>query len=272
MVLEGWDEDAYSALMARIAEHPASSCYAWSSLALWALGRTDESLAHAERAVELGEQNPYALSTAIQQRAMLHQLRHDIDECIEWAERCHAIGVEQSYPMRLIQADIYKGWAYGASGRPDEGAELIANGLARFRHEGATLNEAYYLGMYADALLHSGEPAAAREALSEAVARTTSRNYFYEVELARLTAWAHAADGEAGAVGTVRGEFDRARQIAIRQGSPTFELRVLNDRWEFEIDHGDPQPWREAALSALTPLADQQPNPDTRRTEALAER
>ncbi len=272
MVLEGWDEDAYSVLMARIAEHPASSCNAWSSLALWALGRTDESLAHAERAVELGEQNPYALSTAVQQRAMLHQLRHDIDESIEWAERCHAIGAEQSNPMRLIQADIYKGWAYGASDRADEGAELIADGLARFRHEGATLNEAYYLGMYADALLHRDEPAAARAALSEAVASTTSRNYFYEVELARLTALAHAADGGTGVVRTVRDEFDRAREIAVRQGSPTLELRVLNDRWEFEIGHGDPQPWREAALSSQARFADQQPTPDTRRTQELAER
>ncbi|MCP3991550.1 MAG: hypothetical protein GY724_20925 [Actinomycetia bacterium] len=144
--LESWDEDTYSVLMARIAEHPASSCNSWASLASWALGRSDQSLRQAERAVELGEQNLYALSTAVQQRAMLHQVRNEPDLCIEWSNRCREVGREQNFPMRMIQADIYKGWALGAIGSPDEGTKLIADGLARFRDAGATLNEAYYWG------------------------------------------------------------------------------------------------------------------------------
>jgi DNA-binding winged helix-turn-helix (wHTH) protein/tetratricopeptide (TPR) repeat protein len=258
-VLESWDDDAYSILMARIAEHPASSCSSWSSLALWALGRSDESLELADRAVELGEQNRYALSTAVQQRAMLHQLRNEPEACITWADRCRQVGEDQNYPMRTIQADIYKGWALAATGHAEAGAELIAHGLARFRDAGATLNEAYYLGMHADALLRLGEHERALEQLDLAVERSTSRTYFYEAELRRLRARCLLAVGRAD---DARAALDEALRIAERQHAVALELRILIDRFGLEFEHGDPSRWRAPLAEALAHYDDQRPVPD----------
>jgi tetratricopeptide (TPR) repeat protein len=272
MVLDSWDEDAYSVLMARIAEHPASSCSSWSSLALWALGRSDESLALAERAVELGELNLYALSTAVQQRAMLHQLRNEIEPCIEWSQRCHAVGVEQGYAMRTIQADIYQGWALGVSGRSEEGLGLITDGLDRFRAAAATLNEAYYLGMYADVLVHTGHPERALDELATAADRTTSRTYFYEPELHRLSARAHLAIGGPDAVDQARRQLDDGREVTLRQGAVALELRILADRFELEAEHGDPARWREPLAALLAVYDGQRPTPDTERARSLLER
>ena len=272
MVLDEWDEDAYSVLMARIAEHPASSCSSWSSLALWGLGRTDDSLRLAERAVALAERNRYALSTAVQQRAMLHQVRGEPEATITWAERCRQVGEEQDFPMRTIQADIYKGWALGVSGDTEEGTRLLADGIARFRAAGATLNEAYYLGLHADALLHGGEPDLALGLLDEALATmtATTRSYFFEPELHRLRARALLDAAGEGAAASARAALDEAAGAAERQGSPTLRLRAAADRLALEAGNGgDPAPWAEAVTDLLATFDGQQPTPDVERARAL---
>jgi tetratricopeptide (TPR) repeat protein len=263
-VLQSWDADTYSVLMARIAEHPASSCSSWSSLALWALGRSDDSLELAERAVDLGEQNLYALSTAVQQRAMLHQLRNEPEACIEWSKRCRQVGEDQNFPMRTIQADIYMGWAEAATGDPEHGIERIDHGLRRFRDAGATLNEAYYLGMYADALMRGGDHERAGELLNEALAGSTSRTYFYEAELHRLRGRSRLAAGD---VDGARDEFDHALDIARTQGAAALELRALLDR--FELADDDIATWRSALESAARVYDGQRPVPDAERARRL---
>jgi predicted ATPase len=272
-VLDSWDEDAYSVLMARIAEHPASSCSSWSSLANWALGRSDESLHQAERAVALGERNLYALSTAVQQRAMLHQLRNEPEECIEWADRCRRVGEDQDFPMRTIQADIYKGWALGVLGAPDEGMELLREGLSRFHDAGATLNEAYYLGLHADACLHGGEPERALELLDEALERmrATARTYFFHAELHRLRARGLLALGGSDAVEAARGALGESQAIAELQGAPTLLVRTLCDRIELELGaaDGDAAPWRQALAAAVNRLDEDRPTPDAVRARSL---
>jgi tetratricopeptide (TPR) repeat protein len=268
-VLDSWDEDVDSVLMARIAEHPASSCSSWSSLDLWALGRSDESLQLAERAVELGERNRYALSTAVQQRAMLHQLRNEPEACIEWAERCRQVGEEQDFPMRTIQADIYKGWAVAATGDPAAGLELIDRGVTRFREAGATLNEAYYLGMYADALVRAGDAERACELLDQAADHTTSRTYFYEAELRRIRARAVDALGD-DRLEEVRELLDESLAIAREQGAIALALRTVADRCELEADHGDASPWQEQLAELLAVYDGQDAVADVERARRLA--
>jgi DNA-binding winged helix-turn-helix (wHTH) protein len=270
MVLDSLDEDAYSVPMSRIAEHPASSCNSWSSLASWALGHSDVSLEQAERAVLLGERNLYALSTAVQQRAMLHQIRNEPDSCMEWADRCREVGEDQDFPMRVIQADIYKGWALGVSGSAEQGEGLIADGLARFRDAGATLNEAYYLGLYADVELHADQPAHALELIDEALDRMdrSTRSYFYESELHRLRARALLGIGDGG-LEAAREALDISQAVAERQGSPPLTLRAVTDRLAMEIAGGDPEPWGALIEDLLAVYDAQEPTPDTLKARLL---
>ena len=46
---------------------------------------------------------------------------------------------------------------------------LVADGIERFRTAGAMLNEAYYLGLHADVLLHGGDPVRALVLLDQAI-------------------------------------------------------------------------------------------------------
>jgi DNA-binding winged helix-turn-helix (wHTH) protein/tetratricopeptide (TPR) repeat protein len=271
MVLDSWDESTYSVLMARVAEHPASSCNSWRSLSSWALGQLDDSLARAELAVSQGERNDYALSTATQQRAMLHQLRREPEQCKEWADRTRQVGGEQGFAMRIIQADIYKGWALGVSGSPEEGCRLISDGLERFRSAGATLNEAYYLALYAEAELHAGRAERALSLLDEALAtmRSSTRSYFYESEIHRLRARALLGLGGVDRVVEARGELDQSLAIAEAAGSPILALRAAVDRFTLEQEFGDPSPWRDQVSAWLAELDGQDATPDMEQARLL---
>ncbi|MGI9623587.1 MAG: hypothetical protein ACR2PK_12190, partial [Acidimicrobiales bacterium] len=266
MVLESWDEETYSVPMARIAEHPASSCSSWSSLALWALGRSDESLAQAERAVIVGERNLYALSTAVQQRAMFHQLRGEIEACIHWSDRCREVGEDQDFPMRVVQADMYRGWALGVSGAAGEGLAMITDGIDRFRAADVTLNEPYYVGLYADVSLQTGDPDRAGALVLEAVGALTSRSYFYESELHRIGAGAALARDE---IDIARDGIQRSRAVARELESPALELRTLLDSVSFERIHGDPAEAEGALTTLLSIYEGQAPTPDTIRAREL---
>jgi predicted ATPase len=274
MVLDSWDEDAYSVPMSRIAEHPASSCNSWASLSAWCLGRPDESIGNAERAVTLGEQNRYALTTALQQRAMLHQLRHEPEACEFWANRTREVGGEQDYPMRVIQGDIYRGWALSVTGSVDEGLPLIEDGLARFREAGARLNEAYYLGLHADALLHANRPEDALAALEAALdtMRAGTRSYFFESELHRLIARAQVQAADDGWLDAARRSLDESLSVAEAQRSPALVLRTLTDRLELEDARGDPNRWRPALEAALTGFAGQSTSSDIDRARTALSR
>jgi len=269
-VLDSWDDEAYSVAMSRIAEHPTSSCNSWLSLSAWFLGRSDESLERAERAVALAERNRYALSTAVQQRAMLHQLRAEPDECAWWGSRTREVGGEQDFPMRVIQGDIYRGWALAAAGSPDEGMALIVDGLARFHDAGARLNEAYYLGLHADALLLADRPADALAVLDEAIGlmRRTTRSYFHESELHRLRATALLRRRDDG-VAAARAALDESQVRAGARHSPALTLRTIADRLALELEHGDPTPWRTALAPVLAVYDGQRRTPDVDRARAL---
>jgi predicted ATPase len=226
-VVDDWDGEYASEALSRLAEHPVSSCYSWASLAAWCLGRSEESLDLAAKAVGMGEDHLYALSTALVQRAFLHQLRRDIDECRSSAERGREIARAQGFPMRSIQAEMLLGWADAVEGDA-RGADRIRRALADFVATGARLAEPYFLGLLADAELALGHPERAVETITEALGKMTigSRTFFAGPELHRIAARALAAcsrDDEA------REQILLAVDEARRLASPVLEMRALVD-------------------------------------------
>ncbi|MDX2379107.1 MAG: hypothetical protein QNM02_05055, partial [Acidimicrobiia bacterium] len=121
----------------------------------------------------------------------------------------------------------------------------------------------------ADALLHAGEPQQALAELETAVERTTSRTYFYEAELCRLTARSHLAVGGSDAIEVARRHLDDSRSVTHRQGAVALELRTLTDRFELEAEQGRAERWRDALSGLLAMFDGQRPTPDTMRAGEL---
>jgi hypothetical protein len=270
-VLDSWEKDEYSVLMSRMAEHPAAACNSWASLASWFLGHSDESLLLAARAVEIGEQNLYALSTARVQCAFLHQFRDEVGLCGEWADAAMALAEQQGFPMRAIQATMLRGWVDAATGTPDDGAARIADGLRRYRSLRARLSEPYFLGLQAEAQLFASRADHALHLLDEATVNMneTTRSFFYAPELHRLKARAHLQIDDQGAVAAAREALDLGLADAQRLGSPPLEMRVTTDRLQLENQHGDPERWREALAGLVAHYQEQADTVDVMTARAL---
>jgi DNA-binding winged helix-turn-helix (wHTH) protein/tetratricopeptide (TPR) repeat protein len=240
-----------SVLMSRMAEHPGAACNSWASLACWFLGRSDDSLRLADRAIQVGQENLYALSTARVQRAFLHQFRNEPDACGSWADSARSLAEEQGFPMRTGQATILRGWVEAVRGDARAGSARMAEGLESFRSLGARLSEPYFLGLHAEGLLLADDPDGANDLLIEALSLTneTDRSFFYAPELLRLQARVIMALGASDAANAACVALDRAIARAEGLNSPPLALRATMDRLILETEIGDPEPW-EARLGS----------------------
>jgi DNA-binding winged helix-turn-helix (wHTH) protein/tetratricopeptide (TPR) repeat protein len=226
-VVHNCDEAFESVMMSRLAEHPVAACCSWASLATWCLGRAEESLRLAEQALAVGAEHLYALSTAQVQRATLHQLRREPDECSRWAESARQLALSQGFPMRAVQAEMLLGWGDALCGKAG-GADRIRTALAEFLLTGARLSEPYFLGLIAEAELVDGRPEEAVTVSATALAEMTrgSRTFFAAPELHRIAAVALAACDRRD---DARQHFELAASTANELGSPVLEVRALAD-------------------------------------------
>ncbi len=273
-VLTNWTEEATSEPMAKVAEHPATSCNSWLALSNWFLGRSDESIRRAENAVRLGERHKYALATATLQRAMLHQLRREPDACREWAVRTKHLEPGLVSRVRRIQADLFAGWALAIGGSGDDhDLAAMAEALESFGNAGVRLNAPYYHALYADALVQHGRSDEALELLDlvEAMIDDTTRTYFHRSEVYRLRSGAVLQLGAPDAVERARAALDESLRLAWEMGSPALALRATGDRFAVEREHGDPEPWRGPLTELVTRYDGQAPPPDVTRARSLLE-
>ena len=145
---------------------------------------------------------------------------------------------------------------------------LIDEGLRRFREAEARLNEAYYLGLHADTMIHAGQAGDALDALDIAfdrMARTT-RSYFFESELHRLCARALRAEGD---LDGARGDLQTSLDVARGQRAAAFALRSATDLLDLELADGDPGPVRQTVTTLLKVFDGQSPTPDVARARHL---
>ncbi|MCC7008000.1 MAG: AAA family ATPase [Acidobacteria bacterium] len=140
--------------------------------------------------------------------------------------------------------EALRGWAFVATGRGNEGLEILERGTTTFLSSGVGLYEPLVLGMLADGYRRMGQQSASRQTLADAL-RASARNgpNLFEAELHRLDGELHAdavADVRSGAAGgsertgaavgaaAARAEqsFARAAARAREQGATLWELRA----------------------------------------------
>ena len=206
---------------------------------LWIIGKPDTALEARDAALALGADSPdpRSLAFALLFAGVLHQLRREIDKCLDFSSRCIAVCDEHGIAQERVWAMAVHGWALAHSGKPDEGIkELEASiGIQRSRH--AELNLTYALRQLAEALNVKGAYIAGRDAareglkLSERHGEVASKVELYRIMGESARALAKTGEVEAathtrsGSTLSPEACFRAAVDLAIKQGAKSFELR-----------------------------------------------
>lgn len=215
------------AFVASLGEHAGVACLYWAALALWFLGKPDEAVVLALRAIEsCGDaEHGYMLALAELQAARLFQHRREPARAAEHAERAFVIAERQGYPYQQEFARTLLGWADVMAGRIPAGLDRLRLGLEGQSALGAGMERPYSLGLLADALSHAGDPAAAEARIGEALAlpELRERSFFWEAELRRLRGMLLLRGGRTGAA---EASLRQAVRSAAGQGARSLELRA----------------------------------------------
>jgi hypothetical protein len=226
---EGVHADQHSPLTGCFGEHPGIGCCTWAALSLWFLGRADQALAYARRAVALAEApgHLYSLANARAQLAILHQLRREPSDAERWSALTIELGEKQGFAHRVAIGRVLHGWARGAQRSTNDALEELESGLDGATQIGLALDRPYFLALLAELLLADRQFDRALNAIEEAQRQAArSRSFFYEAELWRLRgSLLLDAHGSARAR-EAEDCFDRAVQIATRQGALILLLRA----------------------------------------------
>ena len=253
-------------------EDPAVSCHDWAGQALWCLGHPDQALGRINAALELAEEpgRTHSLASARVHAARLHQLRSEPEEALVQAEAAVAVASERGFGFQSGTGLILTGWALAAIGRHDEGIDRLREGLAALRALGAEVDRPYFLALLAEGMGAAGRPEHGLSAIADALELVGSaRAFFYEAELHRLRGTLTLEIAGATRAEDVTSSFQRALEVARRQGAKSLELRAAVSLARLLRERGADEDGRRVLTEACAGFGENRETPDLRDARAL---
>jgi len=200
----------------------------FSSLALWFLGYTEQSMSLSKQMLSevRGLGYPYMRAFTLgTSSCVIHALRGEVGQLAERARELIELSKEQGFNFYQAWGEIFLGRAQVEQGNTEAGTANLNAGLAAFQATGQKIFLTLMLAVQAEALSAVGQNEAGLQILSEAfdqVEETGERFYVSELHRLRgeLLLAASGAEAEAEAC------FQEALQISRAQGARSLELRA----------------------------------------------
>jgi predicted ATPase len=202
----------------------ALSFTAWGSALL---GRCDEAIVVADRAIHLAREtgHPFSLALALHIASMVRIMRGESAQAGAQGEEQLALSREHRFPFFIAGGLGFVGWALVQAGQRERGLEMMRQGARAYRATGAEVGLSH-LAHLADTLVEAGEIDEALVTVSDALA--TAARTGEGVPLAEL----HRIRGEAllrseaGGLAAAEPCFETALAIARQQHARLLELRA----------------------------------------------
>jgi tetratricopeptide (TPR) repeat protein len=212
-------------------QDPGVATLAFGAVALLLVGRQHDAIAASDRAIRLARRlhQPSSLALALHFAAMLHQLRDDPQTAARCAGESIDIAIEEGFSFWRAGGMILRGWARVAFAGSDSDAqaalEEIRNGLQAWLDTGSRTYQAYFLGVYAEALQRTDRWDDAIAPLQQAIVCAQSLpEGLYEAQLHRLLGRSLQRSGDPDA--PAKREFMAAQSIARNHGARLFEQQA----------------------------------------------
>jgi tetratricopeptide (TPR) repeat protein len=229
--------------------HPA--LLAFLALTLACLGYLDQARLRMAKGLSEARRlgHAYTLGCLVSWVGWMHTIIRSPD-AEQLSEELHAISAEHGFPFWLAWGVVTRGRQLAAAGKAEEGAALIAQGLASVRATGGIIATPTGLLWLAEAYARLGQPSEGLNSLAEAeqIIETTDER-LDEAELHRLRGDLLNAAGDRPAA---ERSYRRAIAVAERQRAKLLQLRAsvhLARRWRDEGKHAE-------ARELLAPIYD----------------
>jgi len=199
----------------------------------WAMGFPERASAAGARCLalarEIGQPPTILFATVAAMVEAWH--RDDPEQVLERYADVMRLAHEERIVVWDGLADVYRGWALARTGRREEGARAVRDGIAHCRRMGKLSQLTEFCAIYAEVARAAGWRDEAYAAVADGMRHARENGEaFMESELFRLRASFRFADGVPGAEADARGAVERAR----RQGARMLELRALLTRCDIE--------------------------------------
>jgi predicted ATPase/DNA-binding winged helix-turn-helix (wHTH) protein len=233
---------------------------------LWALGYQDQGQRTTDEMLALAQElaHPLDIAWALNTAAWHSQFQRAEHAAKRYAEAETSLCQEHGFTQLQAVGLIVKGWTSASLGVPQEGIQLMEDGITAAASTGATIGRPRYLTVLAEAYGKIRQFNKAFALLTQAERLTTStEERFYEAELHRLRgeltlqqSHAQAARFKSRAL-TLQGFsfqaeaqacFRKAITVARRQGAKLLELRAMVSLCRlFQQQHKDKHAHRQLA-------------------------
>jgi class 3 adenylate cyclase/predicted ATPase/ABC-type transport system involved in cytochrome c biogenesis ATPase subunit len=227
--LELYDPVRHSDFVNRFGQDPRASAEIFDALTLWVLGRIDEALPLADRALADAESAAHSptMGVVLVIAALLGLVRCNQEAVATYGQALADIVSRYDLPVFIAgRAVFFQGWAKWSDGAEESGLAEMGRGLAIFRDQGRGWFLPSLEAALAEAEARAGETDAGLRRLDDALAdlgATEAR--CYEAELHRTRAGILLQRDPADAAAAEQ-SLQAAIAIAQSQKARSFELRA----------------------------------------------
>jgi predicted ATPase len=211
----------------RFGNDPCAAAEIFDAETLWALGRVDEALRLADRALADAKSEARAPAVVHAHRALLGLLQYD-PETIATHSRALADLVSR-YDLPAFWAGMaifFQGWTRWWRGEDEAGLAEMRRAVGSFRERGLVCNVATFEPPLAEAEASAGETAAGLRRLDDALAELeATENRSYQAEMHRIRAEILLKRDPAD-IAAAEQSLQAALAIAQSQKARSFELRA----------------------------------------------
>jgi DNA-binding SARP family transcriptional activator len=277
IAVERYRTEHRRAHLLRYGQDPQVVCLSRLGNTLWFLGRSESAVHARDAALALADEtkDPVSHSVALLFAAMLSLELGEVEQLREYADRATAPQANHATPVQLpakFFSDGLSGYVEVLDGHPQAGIARIKRALNDAqRAKNAPGNDAIVMRLLLAACNEAGAALDGLAATETALTMGGARTWVAEVH--RLRGEFLAASG--GAANDVEVEFERAIEMARRQGAPALALRAAVSLVRHRVARGD-GPGASEAYDLLVAIVDTFPEgrdtPDLREATALLAR
>jgi DNA-binding SARP family transcriptional activator/predicted ATPase len=224
-------------LFQRFGHDPGLASKSYSAFSLSLLGYLDQALSQITEAVTLNREigNPYNLSFALNNLALVHHIRDDPDQAIRVAEESITLASKHGFVQSLAHSLVIKGWCLVQFGNTSSGLQEIKQG-AKMRYDtGAELAKTHFLWVLAEAYGVAGNIERGLEIVEEALTFLEEGGKFWLAEVYRTKGEFMWRSGQS--TDAVEDQYKQAIIVARNQQAKLFELRAACSLGQFYLSN-----------------------------------